>query len=342
MTNINNSEKLFITGGNGFIGSHLLPHLISKGYSIKCLLRETSNTKRIEGLEYEYIIGDIRDISCLTEGIKDCHGIIHLAAIANWNDIGSSQVYNVIVEGTNNVLRAAKNNGNIRTVFVSSASAVGGTRDAYIQNENEQFGLKDNKYSYASAKFKAEKLCQKYVIKGLPVIIVNPTEVFGPGDIDLVTAKTLVEFAKCKQIFITKGGTSIVHVQDVAQGILAAYKKGDIGERYILGGDNLNFYELSALTLKILNMKKSIITVPHLLVKLFIILSRFFKLKSGINPAAMEYALLYWFMDNIKAKRKLNIKFRSAKDTLIPTLEWLREEGFISMDNTPNHNENKG
>ena len=89
-------------------------------------------------------------------------------------------------------------------------------------------------------------------------------------------------------------------------------------------------------------MKKSIITVPHLLVKLFIILSRFFKLKSGINPAAMEYALLYWFMDNIKAKRKLNIKFRSAKDTLIPTLEWLREEGFISMDNTPNHNENKG
>lgn len=335
-------RKLFVTGGNGFIGSYLLPLLIEKGYSIKCLLRATSDTKRIEHLNYENIIGDIRDISCLSEGIKGCQGVIHLAAIANWADIASPQVRDVIVEGTDNVLRAAKNNGNLRTVCVSSAAAVGGTKRAQIQNENDKFNLRSNKYAYALAKSEAEKLCQQYVAKGLPVVTVNPTEVYGPGDNGLVTAETLIEFVKCKRVLVTKGGTSIVHVEDVARGILAAYEQGEVGERYILGGDNLNFYDLSALTLEILKTDKPIITVPHFLVKLYIIFSHLLKLRRGINPAALEYALLYWFMDSAKAQRELNIQFRSARDTLAPTLKWLQEMDFIPMDEPVINNDDTG
>ena len=332
MSGNNHPGKLFVTGGNGFIGSHLLPLLIEKGYSIKCLLRETSNTTRIEHLNYEYIIGDIRDSSCLAKGIKDCQGIIHLAAIADWADITSPHVREVIVEGTDNVLRTAINNGNLRTVYVSSAAAVGGTKSPHMQNESNKFNLNGSKYAYALAKVEAEKLCQQYVAKGLPIVTVNPTEVYGPGDTDLVTAETLINFAKSKPVLITKGGTSLVHAEDVAQGILAAYKQGEVGERYILGGDNLNFHELAGLTLEILKTKKHIINVPHIFVKLYIFLSHLLKLRRGINPAALEYALLYWFMDNSKAQRELGIQFRSARDTLAPTLKWLQEMNFIPGD----------
>ena len=332
MSSDNHLGKLFVTGGNGFIGSYLLPLLIENGYSIKCLLRETSNTKRIEHLSYEYTVGDIRDSSCLAEGIKGCQGVIHLAAIANWANIASPHVHEVIVEGTNNVLKTAKKYGNLKTVYVSSAAAVGGTKRPNIQNESEIFNLRSNRYAYVLAKVEAEKLCQQYAAKGLPIVTVNPTEVYGPGDTDLVTAETLIKFAKSKPVLITKGGTSIVHAEDVAQGILAAYKQGEVGERYILGGDNLNFHELAALTLEILKTKKPIINVPHIFVKLYIFLSHLLKLRRGINSAALEYALLYWFMDNSKAQRELGIQFRSARDTLAPTLKWLQEMNFIPGD----------
>lgn len=332
MSSYNHPGKIFVTGGNGFIGSYLLPLLIENGYSIKCLLRKTSNITRIEHLNYEYTIGDIRDRSSLAEGIKGCQGVIHLAAIANWADIASPHVHEVIVEGTHNVLKTAKKYGNLRTVCVSSAAAVGGTKIPHIQNESEMFNLKSNRYAYVLAKVEAENLCQQYAAKGLPIVTVNPTEVYGPGDTDLVTAKTLINFAKSIPVLITKGGTSIVHVEDVAQGILAAYEQGEVGERYILGGDNLNFHELSALTLEILKTKKLIINVPHILVKLYIFLSNLLKLRRGINPAALEYSLLYWFMDNSKAQRELGIHFRSARDTLVPTLKWLQEMNFISRD----------
>ena len=332
MSSYNHPGKIFVTGGNGFIGSYLLPLLIENGYSIKCLLRETSNITRIEHLNYEYTVGDIRDRSSLVEGIKGCQGVIHLAAIANWADIASPHVHEVIVEGTHNILKTAKKYGNLRTVCVSSAAAVGGTKIPHIQNESEIFNLKSNRYAYVLAKVEAENLCQQYAAKGLPIVTVNPTEVYGPGDTDLVTAKTLINFAESIPVLITKGGTSIVHVEDVAQGILAAYKQGGVGERYILGGDNLNFYELSALTLEILKTKKPIINVPHIFVKLYIFLSNLLKLRRGINPAALEYALLYWFMDNSKAQRELGIHFRSARDTLVPTLKWLQEMNFIPRD----------
>ena len=333
MSNNSHSGKLFVTGGNGFIGSHLLPFLIENGYALKCLLRKASNTKRIDHLDYEYIIGDIRDISCLSEGIKGCDGVIHLAAISNWADIASPHVHDVIVGGSHNILKTAKKYGNLRTVCVSSAAAVGGTKKPHIQNENDKFKLKSKRYAYALAKIEAEKLGRQYAAEGLPIITVNPSEVYGPNDTDFVTSETLINFARGKRVFVTKGGTSIVYVEDVAKGILAAFKHGKPGERYILGGDNLDFFALSALTLEILGQNKHIITVPHFFIRLLILLSQLLRLPLGINPAALEYALLYWYMDNSKAERELGIKFRSAKDTLAPTLRWLQEMSIISMNN---------
>ncbi len=329
MSRDRNSEKIFVTGGNGFIGSHLLPLLIADGFSVRCLLRKSSNTERIDHLKFERIIGDIRDQACLSAGIKGCDGVIHLAAISNWADIASPRIPEVIVEGSRKLLDAAREQGNLKTVYVSSASAIGGTKVPRIQNENAHLNLKGKKYSYAVAKAEVEKVCRNYATDGLPIIIVNPTEVYGPDDTGLITSEILVEFAKGKRVFVTKGGTSIIHVDDVAKGILAAYDHGKSGERYILGGDNLSFYELSTLTLEILGQNKPVITLPAIFIRFIILLSQWLRLPLGINPAALEYALLYWYMDNSKARQELGLDFRSAKETLVPTLQWLKDKHLI-------------
>lgn len=332
MSSNNHSGKLFLTGGNGFIGSHLLPLLIENGFSVKCLLRQRSNTKRIDHLEYEQIIGDIRDIACLNEGIRGCDGVIHLAAIASWADINSPHIHDVNVEGSLNILETAKKYNNLRTVYVSSAAAVGGTKRPHVLDESAKFNLKSKNYPYALAKVEMENFCARYVSEGLPIVIVNPTEVYGPEDTEMITSETLINFANSKLAFTTKGGTSIIHVEDVAKGIVAAYKQGKVGDRYILGGDNLSFFDLCSLTLDLLEQRKPIINIPHFLVRLSIILKLWFKLPLKINPAALEYALLYWFMDNKKAQRELGVHFRSARDTLAPTLKWLNDRKLITLN----------
>jgi dihydroflavonol-4-reductase len=323
-------QKIFITGGNGFIGSRVVHHLMEQGYAVRCLLRTSSKTERIDGLEVERVIGDIRDAASLERGMRGCDGVIHLASLSNWDDIHSALMQEVVVEGSQKVLNAAKKYGNLRVVYVSSVLAINGSTEPQLQDENSPFTLPNKKdYSYASAKHEVEGRCQEAVAAGLPVVIVNPAEVYGPHDRDLITAGNLVDFAKSNPVLVPHGGTSLVHVDDVAVGIIAALEKGRVGERYILGGDNLIFKELAALTLELLNQQKRIITMPNMLISWLAKVGRSLHLPLPFNPAVIPYAVRYWLMDNSKARQELGVHFRSARETLSPTLRWLEKEGYL-------------
>lgn len=326
-----NGKVIFVTGASGFIGSRVVKQLIGQGYTVRCLLRITSRTDRIDGLDCERSIGDILDIATLEAGMTGCHGVIHLAGLSGWRDLRFGKIKEVIVEGTKNVLLAARRCGNLRTVYVSSAAAIDGTDTPQILNEASPFTLGDEpRYAYALAKQEAEKLCRRANAEGLPVITVNPSEVYGPGDQDLITAGNLAHFAGGSPVLVCRGGTGIVHVDDAAAGIIRALEKGRAGERYILSGENLTIRELAALTAELLGQKKTIITLPNTLVGIIAGLGERLGCTLNFEPAAIPYAVKYWFMDNLKAKRELDVNFRSAKDTLRPTLEWLKEIGIIS------------
>ena len=323
-------QKIFVTGGNGFIGSRVVSHLIEQGYAVRCLLRPTSKTERIDDLDVERMMGDIRDIASLERGMRGCDGVIHLASLSNWDDIHSPLMHEVVVGGSQNVLQAAQTCGNLRTVFVSSVVAINGTKEPHIQNENSPFELNNKQdYSYAFAKREVEQHCREAVREGLPVVIVNPAEVYGAHDKDLITAGNLVDFAKSNPILVPNGGTSVVHVDDVAAGIIAAFRAGRPGERYILGGDNLTIREVATLTIELLGQKKKIITVPNLIISWLAKLGHTLHLPLPFNPAVIPYAVRYWLMDNTKARSELGVNFRSAHDTLAPTLHWLRENGYL-------------
>ena len=251
--------RVFVTGGNGFIGSVVVRELIAAGHDVVCLLRPTSNTDRLAGLAHQRVDGDVRDPESLRAGMADAGAVIHLASLSSWDLIDSPEMKDVVLGGTRNVLDAAAALGNLRVVFVSSVTAVGATPGPTPLDENAAYNLEKTRgLTYSQYKFQAEQMCRDAVSTGQDVVIVNPAEVYGPNDIALITAGNLVDFAKSSPVLVCRGGTSVAYVDDVALGIVRAMERGKRGERYILGGPNVTLRELAAETLDILARRAKI------------------------------------------------------------------------------------
>lgn len=165
--------------------------------------------------------------------------------------------------------------------------------------------------------------------EGLPVIIVNPAEVYGPHDIDRVTSANLIDFARSNPVLVCSGGTGIIHVEDVATGIRRAYEKGIQGERYILSSENVTIRELAEITLQILDQKKKIITLPNPLIQFLATAGKTLRIPLPFEPAVIPYAVKYWFMDNQKSVNTLGMSYISAEETLRQTLVWLQQTKSI-------------
>jgi dihydroflavonol-4-reductase len=322
--------RVFVTGGAGFIGSVVVRQLLGQGHAVRCLVLPGTPSARLEGLDCEQVPGDVRDPDSVHRSMSDCQAVVHLASISNWQDIDSPRMDAVVVGGTRHILSAARAVGGLRTVFVSTAIAIGGTRRPVVQDETSPCRMRVERYSYMRAKRAAEALCRQAADEGQPVVIVNPGEVYGPNDFERVTAGNLIDFARSSTVLVCAGGTAIAHVDDVATGIVAALSRGRSGERYILAGENLSVRALAALTLELLGQKKTILQAPNALVSALAWLGRTIKLPLPFDPHVIPYATRYWFMSSAKAERELGVTFRPARETLAPTLSWLRESGVLS------------
>lgn len=324
---------VLVTGGSGFIGSVVVKTLVAEHHTPRCLLRVTSNVDRLEGLAYERAEGDVRDADAVRKAMEGCDAVIHLASLSAWNDIDSPLMKDVVEGGTTNILEAARARPageRPRVVFVSSILAISGSDSPETFDETSPFKLDDRKLSYSRSKRAAEALClDAFREQGIPVIIVNPGEVYGPNDTALITACNLIDFAKSKPVLVCNGGSSVVYVDDVALAVVRAMEKGRPGERYILGGDNLSVRELATLALELLGQKKSIVQVPNALLKGITKVATTLHVPLPYNPHVVPYATKFWFMSSSKAQRELGVSFRSARETLGPTLAWLKESGRI-------------
>jgi len=321
--------KVLVTGGNGFVGSAVVRALAKAGHEIRCLLRPTSNTERIDSVRYEGTIGDVRDLASLRNAAAGCDTIIHLASLSSWDLIDSREMSDVVMTGTRNVLEAAK--GQLaRVVFVSSNTAIDGTDEPRVLDETAEFSLgKHNGLTYAKLKHRAERLCLESNETGVPVVIVNPAETYGPLDTELITAGTLVDFAKSNPVLVPKGGGSIAHVEDVANGIVLALERGTPGERYSLGGDHVEWKQLAELTLDALGKKTRIIAIPNGLFRSMTKAATTLRVPLSYNPKIVPYATRYFYVSNRKAREHLGAEFRSARDTVTQTVAWLQQAGFI-------------
>ncbi len=323
--------KVFVTGGNGFIGSRVCKRLVTDGHELRLNVRASSNLSRLEGLEFETHLGDVRDAESMRAGAEGCDAIIHLASLSAWDQIRSPLMREIVVDGTRNVCEAARANGGQRVVFVSSCTAIGGTKEPVVQDEAARFTLPAEPFVYAHAKRDAEAICREYSEKhGVFTVTVCPCEVYGPEDHDFITASYLRDAIKDWPAMAVNGGTAVAHVDDIAGGIAAALQNGRSGERYILGGDNVHARDIIKMTLAAAGKEgKFILQLPNGLTLWAITSMARMGIPTPVHPDLMAHAVHFFYVDSSKAKEELGYTWTPAPEVIKDVVDWLKSAGHV-------------
>ena len=237
--------KALVTGATGFVGSHITRQLIDAGHSVRALYRSEAKLRQLAGLDLEAVPGDLDDSARLERASAGCEVVFHVAAKADyWKDDDRDALWRVNVEGTRNLLAAAKVAGVRRVVFTSSASTVGILPGEQIADETTPFNLPPARFWYAYTKLKAEAVAAEFVAAGLDVVTLNPVVIVGPGDLNAISGSFIIETARLQWLLPqSSGGISVIDARDVARAHLAACERGRAGERYILSAANLSYRE---------------------------------------------------------------------------------------------------
>jgi len=254
--------RVLITGATGFLGSHLCPRMVEDGYQVRILCRATSSPSSLDSLAklpLEKCLGDVTDRKAVAAAVRGCDYVIHAAANMDYWRGGEDWQMKVNVEGTRNVAIAAREAGVARLLHVSSVAAVGLTDDPRRPaDEDFHFNLENSRLTYHISKRRAEDNVIAEVTRGLDAVIVNPASVQGSK-----RTEGLLRSVRSRPVVpCFSGGNCIVDVKDVVEGIVAALRRGERGQRYILGGENLTFRMLSEKAARAMNLKRRFVTIP--------------------------------------------------------------------------------
>jgi dihydroflavonol-4-reductase len=254
--------RVGLTGATGFLGSHVARLLVDEGHDVVALRRPTSSAAAVDGLELDWVVGEVSDHAAVGELVAGCEAVIHSAAvIANWRGAGRDHEL-VNVGATRTVADACLRAGVGRLVHVSSVAAVAAAGAGTPADEKADFDVAGKGLSYHDSKHRAEAVVSDAVREGLDAVIVNPASLQGPH-VDGFRGAQLIEGVRGRQIVpYFRGGTNIAHVDDVAAGVLGAIEHGRTGERYILAGENHTWRELAEIVAGILGLRRVLVRVP--------------------------------------------------------------------------------
>jgi nucleoside-diphosphate-sugar epimerase len=231
--------RVFVTGGTGFIGGHVVRRLRERGDDVRALVRDPLQSRELRELGCEPVGGSLTDTAAIRDGIGGCDAAIHGAAVY---EVGIPQsqhraMYEANVVGTENVLRAALEAGLERVVYISTIGAFGNTHGQVVDESYRHSGREFTSY-YEQTKYEAHEIARRLIAEGLPCVIVQPGGVYGPGDHSMV-GKQMNDFlaGRLPLVPFPDLGMNLVHVDDVAAGVLLALDVGRPGESYVLGGE---------------------------------------------------------------------------------------------------------
>ena len=325
--------KVLVTGATGFVGSQVAAALVRQGHDVRALLRRTSNTVALDGQPVEHIYGDILDPDAVNAAVRGCERVFHVAAVSSYWRAHAADVYRVNVEGTRVVMDACLRAGVPRVVHTSSAAAIGMRRDGQPSDETQLFDPREKRFAYAHSKHLAEEEVFKAIKLGLPAVIVNPAAVIGPGDHNLISGSMIVEMAKRPLPACPPGGLCMVDVDAVVEGHLAAAQRGRPGERYILGGENLTYREITAIISDIVGCRAPGWTVPAwVLPPAAVVLDTVNRLVS--RPIAsgdqLRTSARSVFFSSDKAVAELGFSILPFRRAAERAYSWYLEKGYLS------------
>ncbi len=325
-----------VTGASGFIGGHIARLLAKEGRVLRLLLRKNSPLKHLQGIDFEPVTGDIRDADSVKAAMRGVEVVYHVAALFALWARRKEDFYDINVEGTKNVCKAALEAGVKKFVYTSTTGAVGISQDPNILCDEETVWNRGwTNDPYTLSKYEAEQVVLHYTQLGLSAVILNPTGPVGPGDVHPTpTGQMICDFAKGKIPFYVDAHFSLADVRDVARGHLLAEQKGKIGERYILCGENVSAKNLFSMLAAASGRKAPQLKLPIPLIQGFAVVAEFLADKIIRRPPLITkpYAALlpyYFWFDNSKSKKELGLNYHPLPTALQDAIDWFRKEGKI-------------
>ncbi len=337
-----------VTGGTGFVGRHLARKLVARGEKVRVLARQRNvgagprarpdNRGNHGGLplrDIDICQGDLADLSSLRQALKGCRFLYHVAADYRLWSLHPEELYRSNVEGTRNILQAAKEAGVEKIVYTSTVGTLGNPGDGTPGNEETPVSIKEMSGHYKRSKFLAEKVVLDFIQQGLPIAIVNPSTPVGSWDVKPTpTGQMIVDFLKGKMFGYIETGLNLVDVEDVAEGHIQAMQKGRIGQKYILGNQNLPLLEIFRILSRITGRPAPRRRIPYPIAFSYAALSTLYANGFGKKPPrisleAVRLSRKYMYFDSSKAMRELTFQPGSVEVALEKAARWFQENHYV-------------
>lgn len=321
--------KILVTGATGFLGSTLVPLLVEAGHEVRVLLRKGGDFPGAEVAR-----GDVLDPDSVRRALEGCDALYHLAGLVSRDPADARKMYDLHVTGTRNLLEAAA--GLRRIVLASSSGTIGVSRTRRVATEEDDYPIETvGRWPYYLSKIYEEKVALESAGRGLPVVVLNPSLLLGPGDARMSSTQDVFRFLLGRIPVMPRGGISFVDVRDAAQAFVAALTRGNVGERHLLGAANWDFDEFFARLGRIAHRPPPLLRLPspvkvaaaHLLERL----ARERGCEPDLPASDVEMGECWFFIDSSKSERLLGFRPRDPVETLSETVQYVRER-FVARE----------
>jgi dihydroflavonol-4-reductase len=322
-----------VTGAAGFLGSHVTRQLVARGEEVRVLVRASSSNRAISDLSLEYVTGDLRDAASLERAMEGVKRVFHVAADYRLWAKRSQDIYDSNVGGTKNLLAAAKKAGIEQLIYTSTVATIAVERPE-LPNESTEAKLEEMIGHYKRSKWMAEQEALNAAKEGLPVIVAMPTTPVGPWDWKPTpTGKIILDFLNGRMPGYVETGLNFVGVEECAAGHLLISEKGKIGERYLLGAENLTLKEALDTLAKITGLPAPRMKIPHgLALGVAYVESAFSRLvgkEPGIPVEGVKIAQHKMFVDASRARRELEFQPGPVAAALERAVRWYQANGYV-------------
>jgi dihydroflavonol-4-reductase len=322
-----------VTGAAGFLGSHVARQLVARGDDVRVLVRASSSNRAISDLSLEYVTGDLRDAGSLERAMNGVQRVFHVAADYRLWTKNPQEIYDSNVGGTKNLLAAAKHAGVGQLIYTSTVATIAVDRPE-LPNEFTETKLEEMIGHYKRSKWMAEQEVLKAAKEGFPAIVAMPTTPVGPWDWKPTpTGKIILDFLNGKMPGYVETGLNFVGVEECAAGHLLASEKGKIGERYLLGAENLTLKEVLDTLAKITGLRAPGMKIPHgVALGVAYVESAFSRLmgkEPGIPVEGVKIARHKMFVDASRARRELGFQPGPVAAALERAVRWYQANGYV-------------
>ena len=326
---------VLVTGASGFVGSAVARRLREADFSVRALVRPTSPTAHLADLGLDFVTGDLRDPSSLREALTGVRSLFHVAADYRMWARNPQDMIDTNVAGTRALMQEAMHAGVERVVYTSSVATLAARADGISADETMPLEEQAAIGTYKRSKVAAERAVEQLVAQGLPAVIVNPSTPIGPRDVKPTpTGRIIVEAASGRMPAFVDTGLNMVHVDDVAEGHLAAFERGRVGERYVLGGQNASLAEILRTVAESVGRRPPSIRIPRRMLMPFAHVSEAMARVTGREPMltldGLRMAKNKMFFSSAKAERELGYRARPYREGIADAIAWFRRAGYLA------------